>query len=146
MSPEMNFDAAQVVEQASNQDILDWIEARKELARVKAKESALRGKIQKYFFTTPEEGTNYFDLGNGYRLKYVHKLSRKIDTALFTNLLPMFAQNGIDQNQLAEFKPELKVTYYKKTLSDEQRLIVNQCVTVSPAAGTLEFVPPKGTD
>lgn len=146
MSPEMNFDAAKVLEEATSQDIMDWLEVKKQLANAKAKESILRKKITEWFFRTPNEGTNNFDLGNGYKLKYTHKLQRDIDTATFTNLLPEFAKLGIDQNQLAEFKPSLKVTYYKKGLSDEQRQMVDQCVTTKVASGTLEFVQPKAVE
>ena len=83
-------------EKASDQDILAWNEAKLALAKAKAREAILRAKIVKTFFATPKEGTNYHELGKGYKLKLVHKIDRKIDAPLYTNLLPQFKEHEID--------------------------------------------------
>lgn len=138
---EHNFVATDV-DKATDQDILAWTESKIVLAKAKAREAILRAKIVKTFFATPKEGTNYHELGNGYKLKLVHKVDRSIDTPLYTNLLGQFKELEIDTNQLAETKLSLKVAFYKK-LTDEQKLVVDQCVTSKPGSPTLEFVKPK---
>ena len=132
-------------EKATDQDILAWNEAKLALAKAKARESLLRAKIVKTFFATPKEGTNYHELGAGYKLKLVHKIDRSIDAPLYTNLATQFKDLEIDTDQLAETKLSLKVAFYKK-LTEEQRLVVDQCITSKPGSPTLEFVKPKGAE
>lgn len=144
MAPEMNFDANEA-EKATNEDIMEWLEKKAELARVKAKESILRQKIIKTFFSGPKEGTNTFELGNEYKLKYAHKLDRSIDDAMLTNLLPALREKGINVDDLVERKPSLKLKNYRD-LTEEEHMIFDQCVTTKPASGTLEFVKPKGME
>lgn len=141
---EHNFVATDV-DKATDQDILAWTEAKVVLAKAKARESILRAKIVKTFFATPKEGTNYHELGNNYKLKLVHKIDRKIDTPLYTNLLGRFKELEIDTDQLAETSLSLKVAFYKK-LTDAQKLVVDQCITSKPGSPTLEFVKPKDVE
>ena len=144
MSPEFDFNA-QEAQQATNEDIMQWLELKNELARVKAKEAVLRQKIVKTFFATPKEGTNKFDLGNDYGLKYAHKLTREVDDAMLTNLLPSLREKGINVDNLVERKPSLKLKNWRD-LTEEEHQLFDQCVTTKPASGTLEFVKPKGME
>lgn len=144
MTPEFDFNADEA-EKATNEDIMEWIGVKKDLAKVKAKEAMLRQKIIKTFFTAPKEGTNNFDLGNNYGLKFVHKLQRDVDDAMLTNLLPSLREKGIDVDQLIERKPSLKIKNWRE-LDEEQHKIFDQCVTTKPASGTLEFIKPKGVE
>ena len=144
MAPEMNFDANEA-EKATNEDIMEWLEKKAELARVKAKESILRQKIIKTFFSAPKEGTNTFELGNDYKLKYGHKLTREVDEPMLTNLLAALKEKGINVDDLIERKPSLKVKPWRD-LSEEQHQVFDQCITTKPASGTLEFVKPKGME
>lgn len=144
MSPEFIFNAEEA-EKATNEDIMEWLKVKTELARVKAKEAVLRQKIIKTFFATPKEGTNKFDLGNDYGLKYGHKLTREVDEAMLTNLLPALKEKAIDVDQLIERKPSLKIKNWRE-LNDEQHKIFDQCITTKPASGTLEFTKPKGME
>ena len=144
MSPEFDFNAEEA-EKATNEDIMEWLKVKTELARVKAKEAVLRQKIIKTFFAKPKEGTNKFDLGNDYGLKYGHKLTREVDEAMLTNLLPALKEKAIDVDQLIERKPSLKIKNWRE-LNDEQHKIFDQCITTKPASGTLEFTKPKGVE
>lgn len=144
MAPEFPFNAEEA-EKATNEDILDWLETKSQLARVKAKEAILREKIIKTFFSGPTEGTNNFELGNDYKLKYTHKLTREVDEAMLTNLLPALREKEIDVDQLIERKPSLKVKNWRG-LNAEQHQIFDQCITTKPASGSLEFVKPKGME
>ena len=144
MTPDFNFDV-QATEQATSEDIMEWLKVKDELAKVKAKEAILRSKIHKTFFRTPNEGTNNFDLGNGYKLKYTHKLQRDIDESMLTNLQEQFKEHAINVDTLVERKPSLKLKNWRD-LTEEQHAIFDQCVTTKPASGTLEFVKPKGVE
>lgn len=144
MSPEFDFNAEEA-EKATNEDIMEWLKVKTELARVKAKEAVLRQKIIKTFFAKPKEGTNKFDLGNDYGLKYWHKLTREVDEAMLTNLLPALKEKAIDVDQLIERKPSLKIKNWRE-LNDEQHKIFDQCITTKPASGALEFTKPKGIE
>lgn len=144
MTPEFNFDADEA-EKATNEDIMEWLKVKNDLAKTKAKESVLRQKIIKTFFGAPKEGTNNFELGNDYKLKFTHKLQRDVDEAMLTNLLAVFKEKGIDVDQLIERKPSLKIKPWRE-LTEEQAQVFNQVITTKPAAGTLEFVKPKGVE
>lgn len=144
MSPDFPFNAEEA-DKATNEDIMEWLETKAQLARVKAKESILRQKIIKTFFGAPKEGTNTFELGNQYKLKYAHKLDRAVDEAMLTNLLPALKEKEIDVDQLIERKPTLKIKNWRD-LTEEQHQVFDQVITTKPASGTLEFVKPKGME
>ena len=144
MSPEFDFNA-QEAQQATNEDIMEWLKKKSELALVKAQEAVLRQKIIKTFFATPTEGTNKFDLGKDYGLKFTHKLTREVDDAMLTNLLPALREKGINVDNLVERKPSLKLKNWRD-LTEEEHQLFDQCVTTKPASGTLEFVKPKGIE
>lgn len=144
MTPEFPFNAEEA-EKATNEDIMEWLETKRKLATVKAKEAILREKIIKTFFSGPKEGTNHFELGNNYKLKYTHKLTREVDDAMLTNLLPSLREKGINVDSLVERKPSLKLKNWRD-LTEEEHQLFDQCVTTKPASGTLEFVKPKGVE
>jgi hypothetical protein len=144
MTPEFPFNAEEA-EKATNEDIMEWLETKRKLATVKAKEAILREKIIKTFFSGPKEGTNHFELGNNYKLKYTHKLTREVDEAMLTNLLPALKEKDIDVDQLIERKPSLKVKNWRD-LTEEQHQVFDQVITTKPASGSLEFVKPKGVE
>lgn len=144
MAPEFNFQADEA-QKATNEDIMEWLKVKSELAKVKAKEALLRQRIIGTFFTAPKEGTNNHELGNNYKLKYTHKLQRDVDEAMLTNLLPALKEKDIDVDQLIERKPSLKIKNWRD-LNEEQHLVFDQVITTKPASGTLEFVKPKGVE
>ncbi|QSL98930.1 putative DNA binding protein [Enterobacter phage EC151] len=144
MAPEFDFNADEA-QKATNEDIMEWLKVKSELAKVKAKEAILRDRIIKTFFTGPKEGTNTHELGNQYKLKYTHKLSREVDEAMLTNLLPALKEKEIDVDQLIERKPSLKIKNWRD-LTEEQHQVFDQVITTKPASGSLEFVKPKGVE
>lgn len=141
-----NFDFnADEAQKATNEDIMEWLKVKSELAKAKAKEAILRQRIIGTFFTAPSEGTNKHDLGNDYGLKYTHKLTREVDEAMLTNLLPALKEKEIDVEQLIERKPSLKIKNWRE-LTEEQHKVFDQVITTKPASGTLEFTKPKGME
>lgn len=136
-------DMAQIPDNPVTQaDMFEWYELQKELTRVKAKEMLLRIKIFKYYFPLPEEGTNSADLADGYVLKGVHKIDRKIDVAALTVLKDLFIAGKIKIDDLVKWDPALKVKEYRE-LTKEQIQLFDRCLIVKPGSPALEIVLPK---
>lgn len=136
-------DMAQIPDNpVTQQDMFDWYELTKELTRIKATEMLLRIKIFKHYFPLPEEGTNSADLADGYVLKGVHKIDRKIDVAALTVLKDLFAEKLIKIDDLVKWDPALKVKEYRE-LTAEQIQLFDRCLIVKPGSPALEIVLPK---
>ncbi len=62
-------------------ELAKWFLLKKQLSEVKTAEMLMRSRIFKFFFPTPEEGTNTHPLkdGTGAELKAVHSIDRKVD-------------------------------------------------------------------
>lgn len=90
-----------------------------------------------------QPGTQYSDIGNGWRVKAVVKVNHKLekDNDKFDAMhkqLPEWLQQ-----RLFNWTVALSVTEFKG-LSPEHKAIVSPLVTVTNAAPTLTLVPPKG--
>ena len=123
-------------------DLEEWYRLKAELAAVKAKEMLLRTKIFKACFPAPKEGTNNYDLPDGYVLKAQYALNRDVDLAAFTVLKPVFMEHGIAADKLVRYKAELAKAEYNK-LTEEERNIVDQMLVIKPGSPALEIVLPK---
>lgn len=137
-----------------NQDkLLAWDNAKKALEAAKATESALRQEVLKDFYSFGgesdlREGTENLELGNGYRLKAVFKLSRKLENkngetskALFA-IAENFEGGKLYTERLVKWSPDLSVSEYEK-LPAEIRAVIDECVTSKAATPSLEIVEPK---
>lgn len=114
--------------------LFDWYEKKEELATVQAQERALRDTVVKVFLPDGgKEGTNTIKLATGDELKIVQSVNRKVDKAIYSSILPRLCELGVDPNEVAETKVELKVGNYKK-LSTEQRAAMDECVTSTPGS------------
>lgn len=130
-------------------------------------ERAMRAELFAELFPTPQEGTNTYDLGDGYEVKGKYPIERKVDaTVLETlrtlrlgdlppNLLAMVHPAGeYDPNMLVttrlslnldtvvKWEPKLETKPYRE-LTDEQRAIFERCLTSKPGSIALEVVKPK---
>lgn len=137
----MNFNAADA-DEVTAEELNEWYTLKAEKARIEARERMLRARIVKYYFPTPVEGTNKSDLGNGYSLKLTHKLDRKVDIAMLTNIAPEFRNRGGNIDDVIEAKPQLRLANYRK-LSPELAEIFDQCIETKPGSPQLEFVENK---
>lgn len=149
-------------------DIEAWAKLKKDLDLLKWQESELRKKIFGAYFTTPKEGTNNYEIGNGYVLKGVYVIDRKVDQPGLSALQTMKVKDGhhilraagykddqivqmdqeallftalhISTDNLIKYKPELSVTEYRK-LTAEQMVVVNMFIDSKPGSPQMKLEP-----
>jgi len=123
-------------------DLSAWYNLQLELKRIKAAEILLRTKIFNSIFTKPKEGTNSFELSEGYVLKGKYTLNREIDIGTFQALRQQFEKAGIHPDSLIKWEPDLKIKEYRE-LTEEQMKLFDQCLIIKPGSPALEIVLPK---
>ena len=140
--------------ETANRDakILAWEAAVKALAAAKDAEAALRKEVlAEAFAFGPEalrEGTENFELGNGYKLKAVFKISRNLnnENEAVDKVLSKIEKTGPEgafiAERLVKWKPELSVSEYKK-LPEKFKKLFDEVVTSKEAMPSLELVAPK---
>ena len=140
--------------ETANRDakILAWEAAVKALAAAKDAEAALRKEVlAEAFAFDPEalrEGTENFELGNGYKLKAVFKISRNLnnENEAVDKVLSKIEKTGPEgafiAERLVKWKPELSVSEYKK-LPEKFKKLFDEVVTSKEAMPSLELVVPK---
>ena len=140
--------------ETANRDakILAWETAVKALAAAKDAEAALRKEVlAEAFAFDPEalrEGTENFELGNGYKLKAVFKISRNLnnENEAVDKVLSKIEKTGPEgafiAERLVKWKPELSVSEYKK-LPEKFKKLFDEVVTSKEAMPSLELVAPK---
>lgn len=140
--------------ETANRDakILAWEQAVKALAAAKDAEAALRKEVlAEAFAFDPEalrEGTENFELGNGYKLKAVFKISRNLnnENEAVDKVLSKIEKTGTEgafiAERLVKWKPELSVSEYNK-LPEKFKKLFDEVVTSKEAMPALELVAPK---
>ena len=140
--------------ETANRDakILAWEAAVKALAAAKDAEAALRKEVlAEAFAFDPEalrEGTENFELGNGYKLKAVFKISRNLNNEndavdkVLSKIEKAGAEGQFIAERLVKWKPELSVSEYKK-LPEKFKKLFDEVVTSKEAMPSLELVAPK---
>lgn len=136
-------------EKTNDQVIVEWQESVKALASAKDNETALRAQVvERMFKDHKDEGTENVELGNGYKLKAVFKLSYSLnnkddatDKAL-TKLEKSGPEGAFVAGRLVKWKPDLSVSEYK-TLTAKQKAIIDEVLTVRPGTPSVELVVPK---
>ena len=140
--------------ETANRDakILAWEQTVKALAAAKDAEAALRKEVlAEAFAFDPEalrEGTENFELGNGYKLKAVFKISRNLnnENEAVDKVLSKIEKTGPEgafiAERLVKWKPELSVSEYKK-LPEKFKKLFDEVVTSKEAMPALELVAPK---
>ena len=129
-------------------DINKWYELQAQLKSIKASEMLLRTKIYKGLFKDPVEGTNTIPLAEGWVMKAERVIRRDIDVAALTinSANPELGPSrlelaGINVASLVKWKPELVLKNYRE-LTDEQKLIFNDCLVIKDGSPALEIVLP----
>lgn len=132
--------------------ILQWQESVKALAAAKDAEAALRREVlTDCFGFDPDalrEGTENVELGNGYKLKAVFKISRNLNNEndAVDKVLSKIEKTGPEGQFVAErlvkWKPELSISEYKK-LPEKFRKMIDEVVTSKEATPSVELVEPK---
>jgi hypothetical protein len=106
------------------------------------KEQALRKEVFALFFPAPIEGTNKFDLPEGWALKGTYKIDRKVDEQAVPAVTEALRSMGVNVDLLIGNEPKLKTATYRE-LTAEQRVIFDQALTIKPGSPTVELVAPK---
>lgn len=123
----------------------EWRLAKAEADAVKpiiAKEQELRKQVFAAFYPDPKEGTNTLNLAEGWKLKGVYKLDRKIDEAALPAVTEQLREMGVNTDTLVKWTPSLKTAIYKE-LTAEQRAVFDQALIIKPGLPTIELVAPK---
>lgn len=137
--PEMNLTEEQKYELLYN-----WYSKKEELAKVQAQERALRQSVVNVFFPDGlNENTNKIKLDTGDDLVVTQPYTRKVDKAIFSQILPDLIEAGVDVNEVTETKVELRVAAYRK-LTAEQLAIFDECVTTTSGSPQVKIAVKKG--
>lgn len=120
----------------------EWYEMSVELKALRAKEMAMRKMIFGKAFVDPKEGTNKFELPDGYVLNGQYKLERKIDQGALDALKVKLRDKQVNPDKLVEYKPSLVLREYRK-LDEDARQLFDQCLIVKPGSPSMEVVLPK---
>lgn len=151
--------------------LAEWFRLRDHIAAVAAplveKERKARKRLFSHFFPSPTEGTNTFDLPDGFELKGTYPIDRTVDAevvAVLRNLricdlepgmirdlhlegqdpaAPVLDVMHLSVDPLLKWEPKLVVKPYKQ-LTAEQRKLFDRCLSSKPGSLTLE-VKPKST-
>lgn len=123
-------------------DLSAWYEMSQQLKTLRAKEMLLRKKIFDNAFPEPKEGTNNFELADGYMLKGKYELNRDIDQGALDALKDTLREKGINPDVLVKYKPSLSIREYRQ-LTEEEHKLFDQCLIVKPGSPSLEIVLPK---
>lgn len=118
------------------------------ILEIRTKEQELRKNIIAASFK-PEpgkaflEGTQYRELGNGYRLKADLKIERKVqEDKLTPETCDLMKNNLINLDELLRVKHEVNVKPMRQLTAEQQKLFDTLLVITQPMP-TMEVVPPK---
>jgi hypothetical protein len=81
-------------------------------------------------------------LGNGWKLKAVYCMNRKIQDDLIFEAAEELVNAGIPLDTLVKYKPNLVSAIYN-TLTTEQKNLFDQCLVIEPGSPTLKLEEPK---
>ena len=127
--------------------LAQWEDTKVALESAKNVEMEQRKKVVAFAFDpTKEKGTERIPLENGYELKAVKKLNYNVDQDKVNAVLDKFEaldeQSKFVSERLIKWKADLSITEYN-SLTEKQKAVIDECITTSDGAPTLEIVPPK---
>lgn len=121
--------------------LAEWQRLSEEIKTLQSLEKDLRQKIFLESFPTLEDGTDYIELGNGYRLKGVAKLNYTLDdNDKVIKMLPTLSP--VASERIVNWTPKLSVKEYK-LLSEEDRAKVDAVLEIKKGLPSIEIVEPK---
>lgn len=125
-----------------------WQDAKDALigvAKLVEAERTARKHVADVFFPAPIEGTNTTELGDGWLLKYVYKLDRKLDEAAYPAVRQALSEQGVGVDNLVRWQPVLNVSDYRQLhiANPEAAKIFDTVVTTKPGSHTLSVLSPK---
>ena len=127
--------------------LAQWEAAKKALEVAKETEMTLREQIAKMAFPNPTEGTQHLELDDGWSIKLVYKMNysladnERVDAAL-TRISNLGQEGKFIAERLVSWKPALSLSEYRE-LDPQYKGVIDEVLTIKPAAPTLEIKPPK---
>jgi hypothetical protein len=116
---------------AEREKLLQWLKP------AQAREMEIRRQLAPYFFPNPVEGTQHVEK-DGFEVALKHTLTRKLDEAALSHVMPQMPEEFRNIGVLINYKPGLVLEGYR-ALNDEQRLIFDEALTISEGAPALEI-------
>jgi hypothetical protein len=116
---------------AEREKLLQWLKP------AQAREMEIRRQLAPYFFPNPVEGTQHVER-DGFEVALKHTLTRKLDEAALSHVMPQMPEEFRNIGVLINYKPALVMDGYR-ALNDEQRLIFDEALTISEGAPSLEI-------
>ena len=121
--------------------LASWYEMADQLKSLRASEALLRKSIFKKAFPNPKEGTNKYELDDGYVLSGKYALTRSVDEGAYSSILDNLYEAKIKVDKLVKFKPSISKSEYSR-LTDEQRDLFDQCLVIKPGSPSLDIILP----
>ena len=127
-----------------NQLLTNWQKATTDLLIAKEHEMNMRKHIVGRLFPNAKEGTNNFNLGNGYKLTAIVKFNYKFESNdKVQEMIMEFERIGSDISaRLVKWKPEPSITEYRK-LTGMSKEIADKAIIITDATPSLEIKAPK---
>ena len=127
-----------------NQLLMNWQKATTDLLIAKEHEMNMRKHIVGRLFPNAKEGTNNFNLGNGYKLTAVVKFNYKFESNdKVQEMIMEFERIDSDVSaRLVKWKPEPSITEYRK-LTGMSKKIADKAILIIDATPSLEIKAPK---
>ena len=126
----------------TNEKLEKWYVLQDQLKTIRDEEAALRAEIFAEAFPNAKEGTNKFDLGEGYQLTATLPVSRKVDIAVFEAMKDLLAENGINADKMVKWNPELEMKQYR-CLTEEELHLVDQFLIIKDGSPQMKIIAPK---
>lgn len=142
-----------------DQLLVAWDNLKAVLTKAKENEMEYRKYIVGRAFPDAQEGTNTIELGAGYELKAVKKFNYRLDTdnekieAALERISKVGNQGQFIADRLVSWTPNFLITEYRNLQAQadddskeakEILRIINEILTITDGAPTLEIKAPKG--
>lgn len=125
------------------QELLDeWIKASAYIESIKPwieAERQLRKRVVEAFFANKGEGTHYYDLPDGEKLKAVRRLERKVDAAALVALRDELNAIDLKSGDFTQIQLFLNTRTYKKLPLAHQR-VIDRALEIKESSPQLEVI------
>lgn len=124
--------------------VQDQLHLKNVLALAQNAERGNRKVLLDTFFPDAPKGSHSLDADDGRTVSATFSLEYKVDEgALDFVRKQMQEEFGVNVDAMFNWKPSLKMALYKE-LSDEERAVFDQCLTITEGSPQLKITEPKG--
>lgn len=119
-----------------------WLELKQAAKIANDAEMTARKAMVAAYFPPKNEGSMTRKTPSGLSVSVTFTINRTIEKGTLTALTPQFEEAEISLDALVRNKPELVVSEYR-LLSDEQRMLFDQAMTIKEGTPQVEIKVPK---